>query len=327
MEATVIIPSYRRPQSLVKVLRAVAAQSAARDRYEVLVVDNNSRDETPDVVATFSASHTEVTLHYFLEPLQGVSNARNRGITEAQGQILCFLDDDSPPDVLWLETLLAAFDDQRVGCAGGPSVLDYQGLERPAWLEGDLQGLLSGYGLPYRQPTALSAFSEFPLGCNVAFRRQIFAELGRLRTDLDRCGGEVLAAGDTEMVARVHRAGWLVLYVPGAKVNHLVEPERIEKPYLYRIGKGLAKSHVILTADTGLRRILRAFASDSWYATRMLVAFLRSSVSGNRLWFDDYMRFWMVSMRIPLRISSLLAPASPQAPAAARAGGVLGSRH
>jgi hypothetical protein len=129
--------------------------------------------------------------------------------------------------------------------------------------------------------------------------------LGGFRTDLDRCAEEVLAAGDTEMIDRVHQAGWLVLYLPDAKVNHLVEPARLTKPYLYKIGGGLAKSHVILTADCQPWKILRCFLSDSWYAARMLGAFLRALVSRKRLWFDDYMRFWMVAKRIPLRVRSL----------------------
>jgi GT2 family glycosyltransferase len=310
VDATVIVPTYNRAQVLRRCLDAVACQSAGRRRFELVVVDNNSSDETPQVVAGFAEANPELSVRYFRELKQGASHARNRGISEARGGILCFLDDDSPPDPNWLETLLGAFDDATVGCAGGPSVLDYQGQERPPWLYGDLQGLLSGYGLPYRTPTAVTAFAEFPLGCNVAFRREVFDRLGCLRTDLDRCGGDVLAAGDTEMIDRARKAGWQVLYLPDAKVNHLVEPSRLAKSHLYRVGAGLAKSHIILTSDRRAPKVLRFFLSDMWYATRMFFALVAALVSRKQLWFDDYMRFWMVGMRIPLRLRSLLMPTS-----------------
>lgn len=309
MEASVIVPTYNRVEALRRCLDAIAAQSADRRRYEVIVVDNDSCDNTSEMVAAFAASHPELIVKYFVEPKQGVSHARNRAVMEARGEILCFLDDDSPPSCVWLDVLLSAFEDDTVGCAGGPSVLDYQNQDRPPWLHGDLQGLLSGYGLPYDRPTVLSSFAEFPLGCNVAFRRALFTTLGLLRTDLDRCRNGVLAAGDTEMVDRVHQAGWRIMYLPAAKVYHLVGPERLTKSYLYRIGTGLAQSHIILTSHRGAIQSMRSFLSDMWYGTRLFFALLVAWAARKPLWFDDYMRFWMVAMRIPLRLRHFLTNA------------------
>jgi GT2 family glycosyltransferase len=144
---------------------------------------------------------------------------------------------------------MAGFCDPTVGCIGGPALLDYQKQERPPWLWGDLQGLLSGYELPYIEPTPITKMTEFPVGCNMDFRREVFSEVGLFRNNLDRCGDQVLAAGDTEMIGRVHKAGWKVMYLPEAQVRHLVAPERLKKEYIYRIGRGLAKTHILLTAD------------------------------------------------------------------------------
>jgi glycosyltransferase involved in cell wall biosynthesis len=305
LRASIIIPTYNRALYLTECLDAIAAQTLDHTAFEAIIVDNNSTDNTRELVLNFLRINLILNLRYILENEQGASNARNRGIKEAHGEILCFLDDDSPPDPEWLNNLLKGFNDPEVGCVGGPSYLDYKGQKQPPWLRGDLQGLLGGYSLPYQKPTQLYKFSEFPFGCNMAFRNHIFNDLGYLRTDLDRSGSEVLAAGDTEMIDRVYKAGWKIMYLPDAIVRHIVAPERLRKSHIYRIGHGLAYSHVILTYNPRPQKFLRWFASDAWYAARMLFWFIVALFRREPLWYDDYMRFWMVAQRLPIRFMSI----------------------
>ncbi|MBP1685796.1 MAG: glycosyl transferase family 2 [Deltaproteobacteria bacterium] len=304
-QASIIIPTINRVACLTGCLEALAALNTSPATFEIIVVDNNSSDNTRDVAFSFAQAHPSLRLRYVHEARQGVSYARNSGIAAACGPIVCFLDDDARPLSEWLTAVTRGFLDPAVGCVGGPAILDYQGRERPPWLRADLQGLLSGYALPYVEPTGVSEVSEFPFGCNMAFRRKIIDEVGVFRADLDRLGHQLLAAGDTEMIARVHRAGWKVLYVPEAQVRHLVAPERLKKEYIYQVGLGLARSHVLLTADPRSHIIARWFASDSWYAARMLYRLLVALLRRKELWFDDYMRFWMVAQRIPSRVRNI----------------------
>jgi glycosyltransferase involved in cell wall biosynthesis len=302
LQASVIIPTFNRAACLTTCLAALAAQTTDPATFEIIVVDNNSSDNTREATLEFARLHPTLCIRYVPEARQGLSYARNCGIAAARGQILCFLDDDAPPLPEWLAALKQGFLNPTVGCVGGPAILDYQGRERPPWLRADLQGLLGGYGLPYVEPTTVSEIPEFPFGCNVAFRRNIFDEVGFFRVDLDRSGNQLLAAGETELIGRVHRAGWKVMYLPQVQVRHLVVPERLEKKYIYEIGRGLARSHIVLTADPRPHMVLRWFASDAWYATRMLLRLLVAFVRRKELWFDDYMRLWMVAQRIPLRV-------------------------
>jgi GT2 family glycosyltransferase len=306
VHASIVIPTHNRAKVLSLCLDALAALGTDPTYFEILVVDNRSTDSTRNICSDFAVAHPNMQVRYIFEGTQGVSHARNRGVAEAHGDIICFLDDDSPPMAEWLDYLLAPFSDQGVGCVGGPSIPDYQGQPVPSWLEGDLQGLLSGYVLPYTEPSPLSMWEDFPLSCNLAIRRNLFAELGHFRTDLDRSGDQVLAAGDTEMADRIHKAGWKVIYAPRAPVRHLVPPERLTKAHIYRIARGLAQSHIILTSDARPRVIARWFASDLWYAARMWMGLMFALLKRKPLWFDDYMKFWMVAMRIPLRVQALL---------------------
>lgn len=306
LRASIIIPTHNRASVLPLCLEAVAALETDPANFEIIIVDNNSTDHTRDVCLAFAAAHPTLGVRYVFEPTQGASHARNRGIVEACGEILCFLDDDSPPDSNWFENILSPFNDPEVGCTGGPVALDLQGYSMPAWLQGDLQGLLSGYGLPYTQPTRVSKWEQYPLSTNMAIRKQVLVNLNWFRTDLGRSGRGSLAGEETELIHRINKSGWKVIYVPNARVRHLIPPERLNKAYIYRVGYGLAATHVILTYDVRLFRIIRWFASDMWYATRMCFRWIVALLQRKPLWFDDYMRFWMVAMRIPLRIQVLV---------------------
>jgi len=302
MQASIIIPTHNRTDVLLCCLTAVSQLDADPSFFEVIVVDNASTDHTKDACASFVKLHPHLSIRYVYESTQGVSYARNRGVKEARGEIICLLDDDSPPTPAWLAALQRPFSNPMVGCTNGPSVLDFQGQQVPDWLQGDLQGLLSGYSLPFTEPTPVSRWEYFPLACNMAIRRKLFDELGYFRTDLDRKGNQALAAGDTEMADRIHKAGWKVIYVPDAQVHHFVPPGRLTKAHIYRIGRGLAESHIILTHDRNPLRILRWLVSDTWYAMRMFFWFVVAIIKRKRLWFDDYMRFWIVAQRIPMRL-------------------------
>lgn len=305
IEASIVIATYNRASYLSQCLAALVHLEFDPRRFEVLIVDNNSGDDTPTVCIQFIQDHPEPDIRYICEKKQGASYARNRGIQEARGEIVCFLDDDSPPSPHWLNSLLQAFNDPSVGCAGGPSILDFQGQKIPQWLDGDLQSLLSSYALPYSEITQLTEWYQFPLSCNMAIRRKLFHEVGLLRTDLSKIAEQPLAAAETDLADRIHKAGWKVVYVPYGPVYHLVSPERLNKEYIYHRGRGLAQSHIILTDSRKPHIILRWFASDGWYAVRRFFWFFIAIIKRNEKWFDDYIRFWIIAQRIPLRIKRL----------------------
>jgi cellulose synthase/poly-beta-1,6-N-acetylglucosamine synthase-like glycosyltransferase len=273
--------------------------------FEVLVVDNNSKDNTKDVVSDFSQSHPDLNIRYLLETKQGTSFARNCGIQAAKGEILCFTEDDAAPFPDWLEKLVNPLIEMGAGCGGGPIYLDYQGQDRPLHLQGDLQGLVGGFHLPYTEASVVSTWIEYPWGGNMAFRKDVFNDLGFFDTELGPSGERRLTAEETEYIQRVHQRGWKVLYIPSAKVHHFVPPERLTKSHLYRVGRGLASSHVFLTSDPRLHMIIRWYLSDAWYALRMFVKFIGAVLQRKALWFDDYMRFWIVAMRLPIRFRML----------------------
>jgi glycosyltransferase involved in cell wall biosynthesis len=115
LKISVIIVTYDRAKMLRDALCSLAAQTRLPD--EVIVVDNNSSDNTKEVVDNFKQG---LNIKYVLERTQGTSTARNTGIKDASGDIIVFLDDDCVADKKWLHYLELPFlRDPAIGIAGG----------------------------------------------------------------------------------------------------------------------------------------------------------------------------------------------------------------
>ena len=247
---SVIICTYNRWKHLLEVLQAIEDQVLSAN-CEIVVVDNNSTDQTKEIVSEFS-SVSKLSMRYFLEPNQGVSFARNRGVTETKSELVAFLDDDVVPAPHWISSLINGFDQYHADSIGGPvfPVWPHEPLSPPAFHDGicGLFGLLDR-GSQVIQTRAY--ISNFLLGGNVAYRRSVFEDLGLFRTDLGRtattlCGGE-----DSEMIQRVLKAGRLAVYDPKILVKHKIGPDRMKLSYLRKWNFDMGRSTVKISKFGG----------------------------------------------------------------------------
>ena len=119
MKISVILCTYNRCESLTRALESVAAsQMPDSVDWEILVVDNNSKDRTRAVTSEFCLRHPG-RVRYLFEAQQGLSNARNAGIHEARSEIIAFTDDDVTVEPTWLHNLTASLHDGLWAGAGG----------------------------------------------------------------------------------------------------------------------------------------------------------------------------------------------------------------
>ena len=230
MKITVILCTYNRCESLSKALESVAMSSlpAAVD-WDVLVVDNNSRDLTRMVVEEYCQRFPK-RFSYIFEVQQGKSFALNRGVREATGDVLAFIDDDITVEPNWLFELTKPLCDSQWAGTGGRVYLP-EDFSPPSWMAIDGgQSLLSILAL-FDQGSQPVPLSKPPIGNNMAFRREVFAKYGGFRTDLGPTPGSEIRYEDTEFGSRVMNGGGKVLYVPSAVVRHAVEERRLKKDY------------------------------------------------------------------------------------------------
>jgi GT2 family glycosyltransferase len=215
---TVVVCTRDRPGQLSRCLRSLSSTSPRPD--EIIVVDNApSTDETRSLVAEYPG------IHYVLEPRPGLDRARNRGVTCASGDIVAFTDDDAMVHHAWGRAIRACFRDDTVKAATG--------IVLPTELKTQAQVLFEqhwGFGRGYRFLRYDKAYFErlkmrgvpawfVGAGANMAFRREVFDEVGLFDELLDV--GAAGCSGDSEMWYRLLAAGAVCLYSPQAVAFHL----------------------------------------------------------------------------------------------------------
>ena len=244
-KATVIIATCNRADLLVKALSSILDQKAKGIRFEVIVVDNNSKDKTRDVVVAMAES-TMVPLNYSFEPMQGKAFALNRGIKEAQGEIIVFCDDDIIADPHWLMNLVNCFETYRCDAVGGRVLPDYP-QHTPQWIKTNakfLVGPIVSYDYGNEVKIYQNKFMYEFLGANFAFKKSVFSELGMFRSDLGP--GRTLMGEDTEMVSRLIKADKSLYYCGTALIWHPVDRKRMSLRYIAKWNMSLGYCRVIV---------------------------------------------------------------------------------
>jgi glucosyl-dolichyl phosphate glucuronosyltransferase len=244
--ASVIIPTFNSAQLLAQTLDAIAGRSRLPHRWEVIVVDNNSTDDTRNVVAVRAASFP-VSLRYVFEPAQGRSHALNAGIRASQASALVFTDADVVVDESWLPAAVHPLLSGDVDYTGGP-VRPIWGAARPDWLpmdRTDLWGTVAilDYG---SEPFVFEERRRVPLGANMAVRRTLIDRIGFFDGRLGRSGTKLLGQEVPEFLGRARSAGARGLYVPEMAVNHHVHAWRLNKQYFRRWWYGKGRSRAVL---------------------------------------------------------------------------------
>jgi len=229
VDISVILCTFNRCRSLAKALESVVAQSLPPSfEWEVLVVDNNSKDQTREVVKDFCLRYPG-RIRYLFEPQPGKSFALNSGIHQARGAILAFVDDDVTVDSTWLRNLTAELSSGEWAGAGGP-ILPEQAVSLPRWLPVEEPRILRALAL-FNLGADPGPIAESPLGTNMAFRKDAFERYGLFRTDLGpRPGGEIRGE-DTEFGSRILAVGARIRYEPSAVVYHAMPQNRLTKGY------------------------------------------------------------------------------------------------
>lgn len=233
MEITVILCTYNRCQSLAKALESVAASQLPDSiQWEVLVVDNNSKDQTREVAEGFCRRYPG-RFRYLFERNQGKSNALNTGIRESRGSILAFMDDDVIVAPTWLLNVTAPLNSTEWAGAGG-RISAQEVVSAPPWLSLEGQFSMAGMLALFDLGDQATELKCPPFGTNMAFRKAIFERYGGFRTDMGPCPGSELRNEDTEFGRRVMAAGERLWYAPSAVVYHAIPENRLTQRYLLR---------------------------------------------------------------------------------------------
>ena len=285
-EISVVITTYNRADLLPAALQGVLAQETGGMRYEVIVVDNNSSDNTREVVESLRAQGNPV-LRYVFEPRQGVSQGRNAGVAAARAGIIAFTDDDVVPAPGWLLQIKRSFEENKnVDFVGGKILPEWQSPP-PSWLTTDHWWPLA---LLDRgdQPFYVNAANPLCLPtANASFRAEALSRIGPFSEQFS-------TREDHELLLRLCQAGYQGLYEPRLVVMAKVQPERMRKSYHHQWNKATGKFNSMMrlgeimgpdgSINPEARNALRLFDVPAYMYREFIsqsFGWLKQSIHGN----------------------------------------------
>jgi GT2 family glycosyltransferase len=273
----VVICTFQNAAMLALVLEALEAQHAAPELWNVLVVDNNSRDDTCDVIQRHVQVGRIPGLRRVAELTQGLTPARRCGVSCSTAPWIAFVDDDCILDPDWVSGALD-FARTHETCAG------FGGRVVPRYVENP-PAVLAKYGWAFAEQD----LGETPVpvdclvGAGMVVSRAALCESGWDRGPYfaDRVGRRLVSGGDVEIALRLAGTGRQLWYTPACSLRHMIPAYRTAMPYLLRMTRGLGVSHSLAHALTwrGSRRAwARAAARDLAASGRTVLRLARRSL-------------------------------------------------
>jgi len=271
MKLSVIICTYNRDKYIYNVLKSIVENDFPTEKFEIILVNNNSTDKTEAECNRFRTDFPQPVYRYFIEKEQGLSYARNRGIKEATGDILIYVDDDAVVEKEYLQAYYTFFEQHSSAmAAGGPVIPEYE-TEEPKWMSHFTRPLITSC---IYKGKSISEFKrgEYPIGANTAFRKEIFEKIGSFNVDLGRKGNNLMGAEEKDIFDKMHTAGLKYYYLPGAVLHHKISESRLTEDYFNRLTYSIGKSERMRTLAISKGKYTRRIFSEGikWAASLAL---------------------------------------------------------
>jgi glycosyltransferase involved in cell wall biosynthesis len=256
---TVVVCTYNRSEILKYCLDSLENQSVNKSNYEVIVVDNNSTDNTKEVVEEYCINNNN--FRYVFEPVQGLSNARNRGWRESKADWIAYIDDDAKADEKWCENIIETSKKDSDLKAFGGEILNWYLYEKPKWFKNEFRNQSMG-----NEKFVLNIKTHpFGLtGCNMIFKKEALLKYGGFSKEFGMIGREIGLAEESKLFNEMLIAKEKIMYFPDIKIYHLVPKEIFSLRYVFsrsvKSGESIAKIRKtgLLSIDF-LKKVLMMF--------------------------------------------------------------------
>lgn len=257
---SIIICTYNRSKLLKKTLKSLLSLKNI-ESAEIIIVNNNSTDDTQNTVLQFIEKYSQkVKIKYILETKQGLSIARNRGVNEAEGEVVAFLDDDAVPDSNWILSIQSAFNNFKDAAALGGKIIPLFETDRPSWLSNKLLTLYSVLDLG----DIIKKFQNgnYPIGANMAIKKEWFTRF-KFNETLGRKGLLLVSGEESMLFKKIQNDGGVLYYIPNMVVTHFIPSDRLNKSWILNryyfegVSKAYAVENVVETIKLYLVTILK----------------------------------------------------------------------
>lgn len=271
MRFSFITCTYNRDKYIGQTLQSVCDQKYPDNNYEIIVIDNNSTDNTASICEEFRAEYPNKNFRYFKEMNQGLSFALNRGIKEAQGEYLIFVDDDEtiiPQHLERLDNHLRTYP-EAVLC-GTPVIPVYE-IPEPKWMSRFTQRLIGGYFDQGKEVKILEA-KNYPGTGHTIIKKELYERYGNYNTELGRKGTSLIGAEDKDMFNRLKNNNIVCYYLPDIPIYHHIPPNKMTDEFFHKLTYSIGKSERIRTKAVSEKEFRNRLLSEGikWGASVVL---------------------------------------------------------
>lgn len=247
---SVVICTYNRADYIGEAMGSLYRQTLPKNRFEVILVNNNSTDNTAEVCRQFIEAHPDASFTYLKENRQGASFARNTGAAVAGSPLLCFMDDDAVAAPDYLERIVAFFEQYPdAGGLGGRIIPRYVPAE-PEWMSHFVSSLVGNFD--YSKTVAVFSPNKYPLESNMVIRKADFDAVNGFNTALPGVQGTLRIGGEgKEFFLKLKALGRIIYYDPAIQVEHVVETKKLTPEYMYRVASGIGRGEMVRTKAIG----------------------------------------------------------------------------
>jgi glucosyl-dolichyl phosphate glucuronosyltransferase len=215
---SLVICTFNRDQFIGDALESLRLQTLAPDQFEIIIVNNNSTDNTEKICLEFIKSHPDLDCKYVVETNQGLSFARNRGIRESKYEIITYIDDDAFAKPDFLEQIRNYFN-QNPNIAGiGGKVIPRYEIEEPKWMNKWLYGFVTK--VDHGEKIKKFSGNQYPAGCNMTYRKDLLEAAGGFNNKLK------WRADDKYIYFKIKELSDEVIYLPKVCVEHQIDANR-----------------------------------------------------------------------------------------------------
>lgn len=221
MNLSLVICTYNRAKFIGACLEHIAKQTLDASLFEVLIINNNSTDNTEAICQKIIAEHSRINIKLFFESNKGLSYARNRGIKESSTSIISYIDDDALANPNFLKEINDFFvnNPHAIGI-GGMVEPYYIDAPKPKWMSKFLYGFVGDINLG-NKIKKYSASMKYPIGCNMTYKKELLIKIGGFNNALTFRGD------DKYVFHEIKKYSDEIYYLPTAKVKHVIDKERL----------------------------------------------------------------------------------------------------
>ncbi len=259
MFVSVVICSYNRAAYIGAALDSLYHQTASKDDFEVIVVDNNSSDGTDEVVKTWRAANPDGHFYYSTETKQGASFARNKGAALAKADWLCFMDDDAIATPDYIQNIIRHTQSHPTVLGFGGKIIPKYIPEEPRWMSYYVSSLVGNFD--YAPVACPFENGKYPLESNMILKKSAFDLVGGFNEAIPGVVGTLRIGGEgKELFYKVIALGEKIYYDPSICVYHVVEVKKLTPEYMYRVASGIGRGERARTKAISQKAFLMKIA-------------------------------------------------------------------